>query len=57
MYCPNCGKEVKENDNFCRYCGNNLQEKIKEPVITDNSEEVVLYVVKNIGLTLFYPYF
>lgn len=24
MFCPNCGKPVKENDNFCRYCGYNL---------------------------------
>lgn len=21
MYCQNCGKELKENDNFCPYCG------------------------------------
>ena len=24
MFCPNCGKPVKENDNFCRYCGYSL---------------------------------
>lgn len=21
MYCPKCGKEMKEGDKFCRYCG------------------------------------
>ena len=25
MYCPNCGKQIKENDNFCRYCGFDLR--------------------------------
>ena len=25
MYCPNCGKEVRENDNFCRFCGFDLK--------------------------------
>ncbi len=25
MFCPNCGKQIKENDNFCRYCGYDLR--------------------------------
>ncbi len=25
MFCPKCGKPVKDNDNFCRYCGNRLE--------------------------------
>lgn len=25
MFCPNCGKQIKDNDNFCRYCGANLK--------------------------------
>ena len=25
MFCPNCGKPVKENDKFCRYCGSKLE--------------------------------
>ncbi|MGB9762416.1 MAG: zinc-ribbon domain-containing protein [Minisyncoccia bacterium] len=24
MYCPNCGKEVSNNVNFCPYCGSRL---------------------------------
>ena len=26
MFCPNCGKQVKDNDNFCRFCGVSLNE-------------------------------
>ena len=25
MFCPNCGKQVKDFDNFCRYCGADLK--------------------------------
>ncbi len=32
MYCPNCGKSIKEYDNFCRYCGVNLREEEKEEI-------------------------
>ena len=27
MYCPNCGKTIKDYDNFCRYCGADLREE------------------------------
>lgn len=30
MFCPNCGKQVKDSDNFCRYCGAPLSEKAEE---------------------------
>ena len=30
MYCPNCGKEVKDTDNFCRYCGQNLFQEVQK---------------------------
>lgn len=26
MFCPNCGKEYQENQNFCRFCGTKLNE-------------------------------
>lgn len=26
MYCPHCGKEYSDGQNFCRYCGYSLQE-------------------------------
>ena len=25
MFCPNCGKQIKDSDNFCRYCGCDLR--------------------------------
>lgn len=30
MFCSNCGKPVKENDNFCRYCGSSLNSESKQ---------------------------
>lgn len=61
MFCSNCGKEVKENDNFCRYCGADLRNKIQttEPKenIIDDVEEVVLYVVKKHWIDLVVPIF
>lgn len=61
MYCSNCGKEVKENDNFCRFCGFNLQNEVQavetKVNITDDVEEVVLYVVKKHWIDLVVPIF
>lgn len=53
MFCPNCGKEIKESDNFCRYCGLDLrtenietvnkqefvQESVQEPEILVNNDD------------------
>lgn len=42
MFCPNCGKEYFENQNFCRYCGtklNNCDENSVQPeeqIIAEN---------------------
>lgn len=90
MFCPNCGKPVKENDNFCRYCGYSLTAEQEfsqpnEPVVeqanieneyvvhhynqhpepiepeyelpNEDSEELVIYDVKNIGWHCFGQYF
>lgn len=32
MICPNCGKEVPDDANFCKYCGVRLAEKKQLPV-------------------------
>ena len=34
MYCPKCGKEVKESARFCGYCGNKL------PAMKDEVERI-----------------
>jgi eukaryotic-like serine/threonine-protein kinase len=31
MYCPKCGKEIKEQSAFCAYCGGNIAEMITPP--------------------------
>ncbi len=35
MFCPNCGSEINEDDNFCVNCGNTLKE-VKEEVSDSN---------------------
>lgn len=35
MFCPNCGKQIKDEDNFCRYCGCDLRADV---VIDKNSQ-------------------
>lgn len=42
MYCPNCGKEIKDSDNFCRFCGADL--RLEETHVEVQHEE---YVVQN----------
>ena len=36
MYCINCGKEIGENEAFCRYCG------ASQAVANGNNDETVL---------------
>ncbi len=62
MFCHNCGKQIQENDNFCRYCGADLrtiyETQITEPA-ADNTpeEEFVLYEVKKHIRSLVIPAF
>lgn len=30
MYCPNCGKELDDNNIFCRYCGTKIDDDVQE---------------------------
>ena len=48
MYCPNCGKSIKEYDNFCRYCGVNLREEEKEEIFSPT--QIRKYVERTIRL-------
>ena len=72
MFCPNCGKQIKDTDNFCRYCGVDVRSEISdydikpavEPVEDkcykmpgDNEEELVLYDVKKHWMSLFWSVF
>ena len=50
MNCPNCGKEVFEDYNFCKYCGAHLDKIKASPTITTNplEEEVTKIIVKRL---------
>ncbi len=39
MFCPNCGKYIKDTDNFCRYCGADLREQVTQSYIENISDE------------------
>ena len=40
MYCPNCGKEYQENQNFCRFCGAKLNDDNSEKDNPTNNEKL-----------------
>ena len=44
MFCPKCGKQVKEDDNFCRFCGANLQAD-SDNLSQEHSEQIIEEVV------------
>lgn len=37
MFCPNCGKEINDNSNFCLYCGHKFLEDIKNEEVYSHS--------------------
>ena len=53
MFCPNCGKQIKDYDNFCRYCGIDLkkdsfnQEPDKEVFIERPEHQVSVNLDEN----------
>lgn len=34
MFCPNCGKEINNNSNFCLYCGHKFEDENGEKIYT-----------------------
>ena len=59
-YCPNCGKEIKEDDKFCPSCGQALW-KVETPQVITTYEEVrsrptgvtILAILEALGGLLF----
>ncbi len=50
MYCPNCGKEIKENQKFCSNCGVKINTK------NENSIQIILItilIILGLGLITF----
>ena len=42
MFCPNCGKQVKDFDNFCRYCGADLKNDQSDEKTKAADEEYIV---------------
>lgn len=38
MFCPNCGKEYQDNQNYCRFCGTKLN--VNSEIIADENLEI-----------------
>jgi len=36
MFCSNCGKEIPNTSNFCKYCGNKVKKEENENASTQN---------------------
>lgn len=56
-YCPKCGKEMKEGDNFCGSCGYSMKAEdapVSNDVTTDGIEakEKILATIAHLGLPL-----
>ena len=41
MFCPNCGKPVKDNDNFCRYCGSSLNADLESNNVNERKTQFI----------------
>lgn len=52
MFCPNCGKQVKDFDNFCRFCGADLKDKNQSRVTTFVEEPEKETVNENIQVEI-----
>ena len=39
MFCKNCGKELKDNDRFCRYCGAVIKPKSQVPEADQTTDQ------------------
>ena len=39
MFCTNCGKEIPNTSNFCKYCGNKVNKNTNENTSLQNQEQ------------------
>lgn len=41
MFCPKCGKEIKDGSKFCKHCGNQIKQKDSVNTNSNNASAVV----------------
>ncbi len=44
MFCSKCGKEIKEGDTFCTYCGQKVEENIKKEKNFSKSKKIIIII-------------
>lgn len=57
MFCPNCGKEYPENQNFCRFCGQKLFDDLNNaqdssPAENENVSDLPQDINQEVDLTI-----
>ena len=50
MYCENCGKEIKDNTNFCKYCGMKVSENLVKALDAEKNLIVMLSFVQTVEM-------
>lgn len=46
MECRKCGKNIDENDVFCKYCGNKIEKNVIKPIIIEDEIEPIFKINK-----------
>lgn len=49
MYCPNCGKKIKDNDQYCNKCGNAIQQEVTIKQKKDKNVSLIIGIISIIG--------
>ena len=44
MFCSKCGKEIKEGNTFCTYCGQKVEENIKKEKKLSGNKKILIII-------------
>ena len=45
MFCPSCGKEIKDGSKFCKYCGADIKSKKSSPQSSNSSDNSKIIII------------